>query len=696
MYNVFLKKILLGSVVLALVASCSDDGSDDWGNEIVSGPAMLNLDSIERTDSLYSWYLEKMASCGDSCEDDFNIVFPGRASSGSKGSSSTSAGSSAKVSSSLGTSSSFGTSSSSGTSSNSAASSAAKSSDDGDDDYEDASKVRLLPPAGFYEELTIPVPAPEYGGKIRCTFDGSMPTSATAEFVEPYVVNRNTAVRCAEFVGDSIARKSSHTYFINETVSMPVVAISVDPYLMFDSKNGYYSQGVSYCAEPCREANYWWDLELPVHVEFFENGSSSTKRDWQIDAGLSIIGQWSRYRAKKSVAIKMKSEYQDGRIKFPLFKTRPEDNKFKAFNLRNNGNRFVGDYIEDPMLTSLMEGSGVDYQRSRQVVVFYNGAYYGIFDMRERLNEHFVETNYGIDSKQVNIVKHIKTTVTASGGSEASYVEMLDFIHKSNFKTDAEAYKKLQTMMDVGNYADYMAAEIYIHNGDWPDNNVRAWNTADRPFKFMIFDVDHGFGWDWAVSGFNYTSHNMFSWIKQGGTNRCLGERCFAEIYIKLIENPDFRRLFINHAAVMLDYYLNYDKVVAATDAMTASIPSAEMDRDIKKYPRNEHSFDRTGANLKSYASTRANIVRAEISLEFGLGQDISVRIASTGRGKVLLDGMTLPSNDYTGRFFADNDMLLTAVPLDGGVFVRWEDGSTENPRLVSPVNGSKFTAEFK
>ena len=57
---------------------------------------------------------------------------------------------------------------------------------------------------------------------------------------------------------------------------------------------------------------------------------------------------------------------------------------------------------------------------------------------------------------------------------------------------------------------------------------------------------------------------------------------------------------------------------------------------------------------------------------------------------------MTLPSNDYTGRFFADNDMLLTAVPLDGGVFVRWEDGSTENPRLVSPVNGSKFTAEFK
>ena len=213
MYNVFLKKILLGSVVLALVASCSDDDSDDWGNENVSGPAMLNLDSIELSDSLYSWYLERMASCGDSCEGDFNIVFPGRTSSGSKESSS----SSAKVSSSS------GKSSSSGTSSSSATSSAAKDSDE-DDDYEDATKVRLLPPAGFYGELTIPVPAPEYGGKIRCTFDGSMPTASTAEFVEPYEVKRNRAVRCAEFVGDSIVRKSSHTFFINENVSMPVVS----------------------------------------------------------------------------------------------------------------------------------------------------------------------------------------------------------------------------------------------------------------------------------------------------------------------------------------------------------------------------------------------------------------------------------------------------------------------------------------
>ena len=679
-----LKRFLLASSLLIL-ASCSDDNVDEWNAvEVVDASQGLFLpDSLAQSDTLYGWYLIKEMAPG--------------------------ALSSAKAESSSGTPNSSGASSSSAGSCSSGNSSGASSSSssvpvetDGDsvyttEEYADASKLRLLPPAGFYSELTIPVPQPQYGGVIRCTFDGSAPTYVTAEFVAPYTLTRSTAVRCAEFDGEIIKRKSSHTYFINEKVSMPVVAISVDPYLMFDPQDGYYSQGVRYCTEPCREANYWKDIELPVHVEYFENGSSAVKRDWQIDAGLSIIGQWSRYRAKKSVAIKMKNEYEDGRLKYPIFKTRPENNKFKGFNLRNNGNRFVGDYIEDPMLSSLLEGSGVDYQRSRQVVVFYNGEYHGIYDLRERLNEHYIETNYGIDSKEVNMVKHIKTDVTASGGTVDSYIALLDFIHAGDFSTDTSTdYVNVTKKMDVGNFADYMAAEIYYHNGDWPDNNVRAWNTADMPFKFLVFDLDHGFGWDWAVSGFNYTNHNMFSWIKQGGTNRCNGARCFAEIYIKLIQNPEFKRLFVNHSAVMLDYYLNYDKLVAATDAMTATIPASEMARDMQKYPRNEHSFDMTGATLKAYAASRTATVRNEYRTEFGLGEDITVTIGWTGKGKVLLDKMTLPTNNYTGKFFAGNNMLLYAVAQDGGAFESWNDGSVINPRLVTPEEGSKYIAIFK
>ena len=287
------------------------------------------------------------------------------------------------------------------------------SSSSGLAEYDDNHKAKatFLPKAGFYRSLTIEPLTPQKGGEIRCTFDGSFPTVSSEQITVAKQITENSVVRCSEFVNG---------------VAAPVVALTVNHHDMFDSTDGLYATGNltgggmgggmwdfggganvtdnnnPKCTEPCKQANFWKDTELPVHVEYFENGSSTTEKTWEIDAGISIIGNYSRYKPKKSVAIKMDNDnYGDKTLKYSLFKTRPEAKKFKSFNLRNNGNRFWTDYVGDAMMTSLMEGTEVDYQRSRQVVVFYNGEYFGIHDMRERLNRHFVETNYGIDSKSI-------------------------------------------------------------------------------------------------------------------------------------------------------------------------------------------------------------------------------------------------------------------------------------------------------
>ena len=94
-------------------------------------------------------------------------------------------------------------------------------------------------------------------------------------------------------------------------------------------------------------------------------------------------------------------------------------------------------------------------------MVFYNGTYYGIHDMREKLNEHFVETNHGIDSKEVDFVKHINLDIKEANGSSASYIEMLQYASTADFSNpDGDAIEKIGKMLDVYNYADYMAAEI--------------------------------------------------------------------------------------------------------------------------------------------------------------------------------------------------------------------------------------------
>ena len=630
------------------------------------------------------------------------------------------------------------------------------SSSSGLKEYEDNHKPKdsFLPAAGFYSNLTINPLTPQKGGEIRCTFDGSFPTLQSEQIAEAKTLTENTVIRCSEFVNGQAMDTTTQTYFINESVSMPVVAITVNHHDMFDSTDGLYATGnigggaggiggfgnwgnmgggggnISdnnnpKCTEPCKGANFWREDELPAHVEYFENGSSSKSKAWEIDAGISIIGNWSRYKPKKSVAIKMDNDiYGDKVLKYSFFKTRPDAKKIKSFNLRNNGNRFWCDYVGDAMMTSLLEGTDVDYQRSRQVVVFYNGEYFGIHDLRERLNRSFVETNYGIDSKSINMIKITGTGLEASGTNGASTTEYQQLYSEiTGAKFDGEnnqSYEQIKTKLNVNSFAQYMFAEMYFHNGDWPTNNVRAWGGNGHPFKFVAFDTDHGFGFSPGISGFDEENENMFNWVlgakttNQGGNQGGMGgfgggfgggwgmssgaSAGPGTMLSKLLQNPDFKRLFINNACILLNSYLTYEKVQSTVQSMMSTIPSSERSRDEQRWPRNQTSFkwDPNGNNLIAYAKNRSETIKKEMAERFDLENEVSVTIGVSGNGKVLVDGMNLPSNNYQCKFFSNNELQLTAVASSGAVFTGWSDGSTENPHKVQVSAGQTITAVFK
>lgn len=556
---------------------------------------------------------------------------------------------------------------------------------------------------GFYSSA-ITLNRPNLGDnvKIRCTKNGSAPTANSEEMPAQMTIDSNTVLRCAAYEDGYLTKKVvTNTFFIGESVAMPVVAVTVDS--AFFKKN-YLKVD---CQDPkeCPEGLYE-DVEYPVHVEYFEKGAK--KKNWEIEAGISLMGNWSRTQNKKSVAIVMREQYQNGRINYPLFPTNPNVTKYKAFNLRNNGNRFVSDYIGDAMGGEILNGSGVDYQHSRQVVVFYDGRYYGIHDMRERFNEHYVESNYGVDSKTVDIVKHLKDSLSVSGGSSEGYKQLLSFVAQNDFTGDAnENYAMVKTMMDIGNFADYMATEIYIRNGDWPNNNVRVWRSPDHPWKFMVYDLDHGFGWKWGVNNGEFDDNtNMFEWIEKGGGNKpCKKEGCFANLYNQLIQNPEFLRVFLHRSAAMWKSYLNSDRISSVVKSMIATIPESEYKRDTEKFHQKEKGyplgFDYEGDNFKSWASERDNSVVSEYKKQFDLEDLVSVKIKSEGSGYVLMEGMVLPSKsdkntDYSGKFFSGLPMLLEAVPANGAVFAGWSDGESSPTRFVTVEDGVTFTANFK
>jgi hypothetical protein len=574
---------------------------------------------------------------------------------------------------------------------------------------------------GFYSgSVKLNPPTLSDGLKVRCTQDGSAPTENSPEFSSTIEITKTTVLRCAAYKKGLLTKEEvTNTYFIDESINMPVVSISVDP-SFFEKHYIQPKAGSTNASDPeSAPSGLYEDVEFPVHVEYYAEGSKSKNKAWETNAGISMMGNYSRLERKKSVAVVMREEYGAGWLHYSLFETRKsEKDKYKAFNLRNNGNRFVSDYFADALGGAILEGSGVDYQRSRQVVVFYNGKYLGIHDMRERYNKNYIESNYGIDASTVNMVKHLTEEVTASNGTADEYIAMLDYAAAHDFSKEPEAYEYMKSIMDVGNFADYMVAEMYIHNGDWPNNNVRAWRTPDQRWKFMIYDLDHGFDWDWGVAGFDQKGTNMFKWVKQGGrtTGKCYtetdkeftGERahCFHVFYTRLIKNPDFRRLFINHSAVMLQNYLNAGVVEKVRAKMEASIDRSEAERDLEENGQKDRgygSFTISNESITEWARERDDEIISQYKSEFDdLGDMVTVKISSSGNGVVLMEGMNLPgstanSTNYSGKFFSGNQMELTAVPAAGAVFKGWSDDATntEKTRIVTIKDGLTITAKF-
>lgn len=666
--SVFIGSALFLSLVATSFTACGDDDSASPRNEdevvdildsIIKKDSVFFKDSVIFGDSLYSWYLKNLAR-EDGKTDSSKVDVP------AGGSGNESAG------------------------------------PEEEDDEPVSTEAQLLPPAGFYSAFTMPVPAAKQGGTIRCSFDGSPVTAESDKLEEPLEISKTMVVRCGEFVKDVAVRLSTQSYFIEEDIKMPVVSISVDP-AFFDTV--YVNTDRCEGDDPYRCPGLMRETENLIHMEFFEKGSRSSGKAWEVDAGISLMGNYSRTYPKKPVGIKIKKEYNEKKLKYSMFSARPEVNKFRGFNLRNSGNRYVGDYIGDPSMTAIVEGSSVDYQRSRQVVVFYNGEYYGIHDLRERINEHFVETNYGIDNNSVEMIKHKKDSVTVTAGTGEAYKTMLAFIAENDFSgANNEAYEKVKEMMDVGNYADYIAAQFYLQNADWPSNNVRAWRSPEQPFKFVLFDTDQGLGWKWVSLDFQYNTKGMFGWMKNDRGEGRTSPGYFANIYKQLSVNPDFRRMFVNHGAVMMNEYLTYDRLAASVAAQNAQIPDEEITRDMVKFPRRYCGFydqlgcgfDRRGDYILMNARGRTEGLREEYRTEFELGADITVTVAANGSGYVTIDDMKLPRTSYKGTFFLGNDMLLKAVPVAGATFVKWKDGSTDNPRLVSPEDGSSYEAIFK
>ncbi|MCR5379039.1 MAG: CotH kinase family protein [Fibrobacter sp.] len=567
----------------------------------------------------------------------------------------------------------------------------------------DASAAVNIPASGFYSSaVTVTFPA-----GTRCEQGGTAPTANSQVMQQTLTINATTVLRCRAYAeGSYPGEEIIRTYVFEQQPSLASIFVTTDPLSMFSPDSGLYMTGNgASMMDPKKGANYWSNRELPVYVELFEPGSPRTPA-FGIMGDFKVTGQYSRAKEKKSFSVTVREEYGAKRLKYPLFPSNPELKKFKAFSVRNFGNNFGSDYLRDRIGSAMTDGLGVDYQRGRYVIVYYNGKYYGIHDLRERNNEYYYETKYGYDPNDIDLLATTSSgTDEASAGSATDYKAMLDWLQTNELSSDAN-YQKIADQVDVDNYMNYMQAEMFVNNGDWPHNNMKKWRVARQKskWKWFLYDLDFGFG----VS-YNTQNGNVFSYVTNAnGTNgmgmgmgQWGGQQSSGSIsphtilMIRLLGNEGFKKAFINRYCVLLSMNFAPARLLKMIEELQSQV-QPEMARDLEFWGLDASSISNNLEKIKSFAQTRQQTIVSEMQTYFNLGETVPVTLSVQGSGHILVHNLELDANSLQVNFFRDVPVTVTAVATSGGVFSGWSDGVTDAMRTFNPGEVTTLTASFR
>ncbi|HLP17168.1 MAG TPA: CotH kinase family protein, partial [Bacteroidota bacterium] len=515
--------------------------------------------------------------------------------------------------------------------------------------------------------------------QINYTLDGAEPTTSSPVYSTPIRIDTTTVVRArVSKDGMMSGTIATQTYIIGKQTSLLVMSLTTDPSNLWDSTKGIY-------------VNFEQDIEAPVHLEIFDpHGGKSLG----VDAGLQIFGGWSAHFPQKSFAVLARDKYGASSIDYRLFPNLPYD-KYKSFVLRNSGTDFWNTHFRDGMMQSLISGLDIETQAYRPAVVYLNGAYWGILNVREKINEHYLESHFGVKENEIDMIESRDIVLH---GDTLHYSALLDYIGTHDMRLDA-SYDYVKTQMDVSNFLNYETSEIYFANTDWPGWNVRYWRprTPEGKWRWIVYDLDGGFGlgnpWEHGYS-------TMLDMVTDSIGHEWPNPSWSTFLLRKMLENKHFQQDFVNRCADHMNTIFRPSVVSARIDAMAAEL-EPEIQSHLARFGRSYDVWKWDVNDLKIFGDHRVDSLRLEIISKFSLAglSTVTLHNAAPVYGAIQVNNLVHVSDStWSGSYFKGNPIELTATAFPGCRFVRWTgDISGNTPSVTVPLNGDvSVTAVFE
>ncbi len=408
---------------------------------------------------------------------------------------------------------------------------------------------------------------------VYYTIDGSIPTSASTQYYEGDVfdISRVTVLRARAFDPDGLLQPSetiTQTYLPNVYHEFPIVSLVTDPDELWNAETGMLTVGENVDKSrgiPFKNTIYreFGKIMRAGHIEMYlKDGTQLISQGMEF----GLQGQYSLDMPQKTFKVRAKAKYGAKYFEAPQLFDDREFTSYKNIVLRNSGNDCVWTRMNDSFQSRLIdafneqaaEPSTVVHQATRPVVVYLNGRYWGHYNLRERADRYFVAQHEGIGLDQANNMDVLEASSKLVYGSAKGYTDMIKRIKASSPGTNASDLQYILDNVDVDNYFDYMAFEMFFGNSD--PGNIRFYRLHQEgsKWRWIFFDADYGL----FRSGFD----SMTSYLKPAGAGE---QKIDNTIIRKLLENEEMLDKFLTRLGEIYQFFTT-EKMTEIFDAMAA------------------------------------------------------------------------------------------------------------------------------
>ncbi len=507
--------------------------------------------------------------------------------------------------------------------------------------------------SGFYSGTQKIILSQKNGADIYYTTDGSTPTRESNKYITPISITKTTVIRAKAFEGNKfLSSVVNHTFLIDEDVHLPVVSVAIDEKYLFDGEIGIYTEG--------NNLNYMQNWSRPGSVEYIKDGKSQFSKN----VGIKIHGNNTRAYPQKSLAIYSKEKYESKSINYPLFDDKPFIKEVKSFVLRSGGTDWPYAIIKDGIAHSIVKDTmDIDIQAFQSTVVFINGKYWGIHNIREKMNADYLEANHpNVDSKKVDLIANGDEVKDGTG---VDYNNLIDYVDTHDLSDDV-IYSEVVSKIDLTEVMNYMIAESFSYNNSIA-HNIKCWKEqgVNGKWRWLLFDLDRGFGY-----------------LDEGGgvLEHITEDDPTTLLFNKLLQNQKFVKLFashyFSHVYTTFEIQRMNEIITKAKDTIVDEIPRhyRRWSKDQKGKTLSESKWNSFIDKIYDFSTYRQSEVLEQLRGELNLIGSNTLNIQTSDKGIITINDTQI-SGEFNNIYFDGAEVTLKAIPNSGYKFVQWSDG---------------------